>query len=221
MFGYMNTVIVVAGGLAVNIFLSSLGAYCLSRKNVFWNSLFSKLIVITMVFSGGIIPLFLTVKELGLYNTRLSLILPVAINTYNLIIMRTTFAEIPDNVIESAQIDGAGHFTVLLRLVMPLSKAVLAVMVLYYGVYHWNSWANAVMFIRDPDKFPLQVILWEILLQNQTTDMVSGTGEMDRFSVSETIKYATVIIATVPILAIYPFLQKYFQKGIMIGSVKG
>lgn len=221
MTGYMNTIIIVIGGVSVNILLSSLGAYCLSRKNVFWNGLLSKMIVLTMVFNGGIIPMFLTVKQLGLYDTRLSLILPVAINTYNLIIMRTSFAEIPDSISESAQIDGAGHVTILFKIVLPLSKAVLAVMVLFYGVAHWNSWANAVMFIRSQDKYPLQVILRDILLQNQTNDMISGAGETDRFSVSETIKYATIIIATVPVLALYPFLQRYFQKGVMIGSVKG
>ena len=221
MVGYINTIIVVVGGVSINIVLSSLGAYCLSRKHVFWNGLFTKMIIVTMVFSGGIIPLFLTIKDFGLYDTRLALVLPVAINTYNLIIMRTAFAQIPESLSESAKLDGAGHVTILFRIVLPLSKAVLAVMVLYYGVSHWNSWASAVMFIRDPSKMPLQAILREILLQNQTTDMMNGIGEADRFSVSETIKYATVIIATVPILALYPFLQKYFQKGVMIGSVKG
>ena len=221
MTGYMNTLIVVVGGVVINILLSSLGAYCLSRKNIFWNGLFTKIIIVTMVFSGGIIPMFLTIKDFGLYDTRLALVLPVAINTYNLIIMRTAFAQIPESLSESAKLDGAGHMTILFRIVLPLSKAVLAVMVLYYGVSHWNAWANAVMFIRSPGKMPLQAILREILLRNQTTDMVSGIGEADRFSVSETIKYATIIIATLPILVLYPFLQKYFQKGVMIGSVKG
>ena len=221
MTGYMNTIIIVVGGVSVNLFLSSLGAYCLSRKDVLWNNLFAKLIVVTMVFNGGLIPLFLVVKGIGLNNTLLALILPTAISTYNLIIMRTSFAAIPDSLSESAQIDGAGHWTILFRIVLPLSKAVLAVMVLFYGVAHWNSWLHAVMFINSPDKRPLQVILREILVQNQMTDFTQGVGEADRHAVSETIKYATVIIATLPILALYPFIQKYFQKGVMIGSVKG
>ncbi len=221
MTGYMNTIIVVVCGVTINIILSSLGAYCLSRKGVFWNGLFAKLIVITMFFSGGIVPLFLTIKDLGIYDTRLALILPVAINTYNMIIMRTSFSEIPDSLSESAQIDGAGHMTILFKLVLPLSKPVIAVMVLFYGVSHWNAWAQAVMFLQDPNKFPLQLILRDILLQNQVNDMVGSAGEVDRLSISETIKYATIIIATLPILCLYPFLQKFFQKGIMIGSVKG
>jgi len=174
-----------------------------------------------MVFTGGIIPLALTVRGLGLFNSRWALVLPVAVNTFNLIIMRTAMKEIPDSLVESAQIDGAGHVLILFRIMLPLSKAVLAVMVLYYGVGHWNAWAHAVMFIQSPDRMPLQVVLRNILLQNQFTDAMQGIAETDRLSVSETIRYATIIIATVPILMLYPFLQKFFAKGVMIGSVKG
>jgi putative aldouronate transport system permease protein len=179
------------------------------------------MIVVTMYFNGGLIPFYLTVKALHLDNSYLALIFPVAINTFNLIIMRTSFASIPDSLEESARIDGASHFNILFRIIIPLSKATIAVMILYYSVGHWNSWFNAMIFIRKRELFPLQLILREILIQNDTSNMSIGVDAMDRESVAESIKYAIIIVATLPILTIYPFLQKYFVKGVMIGAVKG
>lgn len=138
-----------------------------------------------------------------------------------MIIMRTSFAAIPDSLEESAKLDGAGHWTILIRIVMPLSKAVVAVMVLYYGVGIWNSWFWASTFLRTRELYPLQVILREILLQNDTNIMTAGVGVIDQEQAAETVKYATIIVATLPILCVYPFLQKYFVKGVMIGAVKG
>lgn len=219
--GYINTIIVVLLGVTVNIILSSVGAYFLSRKNVLWKNAVMIMIVVTMYFNGGLIPFYLTVKALHLDNSYLALIFPVAINTFNLIIMRTSFASIPDSLEESARIDGASHFNILLRIIIPLSKATIAVMILYYSVGHWNSWFNAMIFIRKRELFPLQLILREILIQNDTSNMSIGVDAMDKETVAESIKYAIIIVATLPILTIYPFLQKYFVKGVMIGAVKG
>jgi putative aldouronate transport system permease protein len=148
-----------------------------------------------------------------------ALIIPGAINTFNLIIMRTAFNAIPDSIEESAKIDGAGHFTILFKIVIPLAMPTIAVMILYYGVHHWNSWFNAMIFLQKRELFPLQLILREILIQNDTT-FQTGANTGDDMMIGETIKYAVIVVATLPILALYPFLQKYFVKGVMIGSVK-
>lgn len=219
MSGYINTTIILVVGVTINIFMTSIGAYFLSRKNVMWRNPVMFLIVFTMFFHGGLIPFFLTVKWLHLDNSLWALMLPGAINTFNLIIMRTAFAAIPDSIEESARMDGAGHFTILFKIIMPLSMPVIAVMILYYGVHHWNAWFHAMIFINKRELFPLQLILREILIANDTTFMTNvSTG--DDFMIGETIKYAVIVVATLPILAMYPFLQKYFVKGMMIGSLK-
>lgn len=219
--GYINTIIVVGFGTLLNIVLTSLGAYFLSRKNVMLKNFIMIMIVITMFFSGGLIPFYLTVKNLGMYNTLLALIIPTGISTYNLIIMRTSFMAVPDSLEEAALIDGAGHLRVLTQVVIPLSKSIIAVMVLYYGVARWNEWFNAMIFLSDRSKFPLQLVLREILIQNDTQAMTQGVSVTDGISVAESVKYSVIIVATVPILCIYPFLQKYFVKGVMVGALKG
>ncbi len=219
--GYRNTLFVVSVGLILNMLLTSMGAYFLSRKNVMLKKAVMFIVVFTMFFSGGMIPFYLTVKGLHIDNTLWSLILPVSINTFNLIVMRTAFLSLPDSLEESAKIDGAGHFTILFRIVLPLSMATVAVMILYYGVFHWNAWFNAMLFLRKRDLYPLQLVLREILVQNDTNAMSldSATGEEEY--VSDTVKYAVIVVATLPILTLYPFLQRYFVKGLMIGSIKG
>lgn len=219
--GYRNTLFYVTVGTAFNLVMTSMGAYVLARKGFFWRRTLSTLIIITMFFSGGLIPTYLLVRGLRLINTPWAVILPGLVSTWNLIIMRTNFSSIPDSLIESATIDGANEFTVLFRIVLPLSLPIIAVMVLYYGVAHWNAWFNAMIYLRSRDLYPLQLILREILLENDTNSMMFEVGHTDRESVSETIKYATIMVATLPILCVYPFLQKYFVKGIMIGAVKG
>lgn len=219
--GYLNTIVIVVGGVTVNILLTSIGAYFLSRKNVKLQAPIMVMIVVSMFFSGGTIPFYFTVKQLGIMDTPWALILPVAVNTFNLIIMRTSFASLPDSLEESASVEGAGHLTILFRIVLPVSKAVLAVMILYYTVQHWNAWFNAMLFMNTREKFPLQLILREVLIQEDTSSMVMGVSDNAKNYVSETIKYAVVVIATLPILCIYPFLQKYFAQGVMIGAVKG
>ena len=178
------------------------------------------IIMFTMFFSGGMIPFYLNLKDLQLRDSLWGLILPFMISTYNLVILKTSFESIPESLIEAAQIDGAGHITILTQIVLPLSKAILAVMVLYYGVSIWNSWFWASAIIRTRELYPLQVILREILMQNDVTSMTTGVGTMDQESVAMTIKYATIIVATVPILCVYPFLQKHFTKGTIAGAVK-
>lgn len=222
MTGYLNTIFYVSVGTALNLLLTSFGAYGLSRKNVLWRDLVMVLIVFTMFFSGGLIPLFLLVRNLGILNTRTAMILPTAISAWNLIVMRTVMAAtIPDSLEESAKIDGANDFVILFRIVLPLSTAVLAVMALFYGVGHWNQWFNAMLFLRSRALYPLQLVLREILITRDLTAMPVDQFTAGREQYQELIKYAVIIVATVPVMCIYPFLQKYFVRGIMIGALKG
>lgn len=219
---YINTIIIVVTGVVSNLIMTILAAYVLSRKNVCWVKPLNLLIIFTMFFSGGLIPTYLLVsKTLHLNNTYLAVILPGLINTYNLMIMRTSFAGIPDSLIEAATLDGASQFRTIWRIVVPLSKAVVSVMILYYAVGHWNAWFRASIYLTKRDMFPLQLILREILISNDTSSMSVGVELSDQASVGETIKYAVIVIATAPILCIYPFVQKYFVQGVMIGAVKG
>ncbi|MCR4692948.1 MAG: carbohydrate ABC transporter permease, partial [Firmicutes bacterium] len=219
--GYKNTLLILIVGLTGNILLTSLLAYGLSRKDLYWGNIIFKLIVFTMYFSGGLIPFYLTVSKMyHLDNSYLAIILPALINTYNMIIMRTAFMSIPESLTEAATIDGASHWRILFNIVFPLSMPTIAVITLYYSVEHWNSWFNASIFLHDRNKFPLQLVLREILIINDTTTMVSGTSSnsSDAMSIGETVKYAVIVTATFPILCMYPFIQKYFVNGIMIGA---
>jgi putative aldouronate transport system permease protein len=217
--GYLNTIFIVVVGVCLNLLMTSLGAYFLSRKNVMWKKPIMIGIIFTMFFGGGLIPFYLTVKGLHLDNKLWALIIPNVISTFNLIIMRTAFEAIPDSLEESAKLDGASHLTIMWKIIMPLAAPTMAVMVLYYGVGHWNSWFNAMVFLRKRELFPLQLILREILIQNSNSD-TAGLA-LDQEKASETIKYAVIMVATLPILFVYPFLQKYFVKGVMVGAVKG
>lgn len=219
---YGNTIFIVVSGVCLNLFMTILAAYVLSRKNVCWVKPMNILVIFTMFFSGGLIPTYLLVaKTLHLNNTYLALLLPTAINTYNLMIMRSSFAGLPDSLTESAMLDGASQFRIIWQIVVPLSKATVSVMVLYYAVSHWNSWFQASIYLTDREKFPLQLILREILISNDTSSMSQDISAADQTSVGETIKYAVIVIATAPILCVYPFVQKHFVKGVMIGAVKG
>ena len=219
--GYKNTLYVLVFGVVLNIIMTSLGAYFLCLKNIRFGVVIMFFIVLTRYFSGGMIPSFINVKDLGLIDSLWALILPVAINTYNLIIMRTSFKAVPDSLIESAQLDGARHFTILTRIMVPLCKATIAVLVLYYGVTHWNSWFSASIYLRTNSKWPLQLVMRDILLSTQQSGAVGG-AELDELAeLAELIKYALIVVGTVPILILYPFLQKYFVQGVMIGAIKG
>lgn len=216
---YLNTFIAVGGSLVVNMLLTVFAAYALSRKNVKVSAMFMKFVIVTMYFSGGLVPLFLAVKSYGLLNNYLALILPTAVNTFNLIIMRTSFMGIPDSMEESAKIDGANDFQVLFRIMIPLAMSSIAVIILYYTVQHWNAWFNAMIFLNERTMYPLQLVLREILIQNDTQSMTMEAS-VDGESFAEAVKYAVIVVATLPILCLYPFLQKYFVKGVLVGAVK-
>ena len=218
--GYMNTLFILVTGVTLDLTMTSLAAYVLSRKRLLLRKPMMMFITFTMFFSGGMIPFYLNLKDLHLTDSHWGLIIPFLINTYNMIILRTSFESIPDSLIEAAEIDGASQLTILIRIILPLSKAIMAVMVLYYGVGIWNAWFWASSIIRTREMYPLQVILREILMQNDVNSMTAGTGVADQEAVGMTIKYATIIIATAPILCVYPFLQKHFTKGTMVGAVK-
>lgn len=218
--GYLNTIIIVATTLVINIVLTSFAAYFMTRKQAYGRGFVTFFMMVTMYFSGGVVPLYFTIMDLGLYNSWWSIILVAGMSTYNTIILRTAFASVPDALVESAQIDGAGHFTTLFKIVLPLSKATLAVVVLYYLVSHWNSWFHASIFLRDKVKRPLQLILREILIESSAGEEAGVQADQAQ-AVSETVKYAIIVVASFPVMCIYPFLQKYFAKGAMIGAVKG
>lgn len=219
--GYLNTIFLITVGTLCNVSVTALAAYVLSRQRYMLKRFFNLIVVITMLFNGGLIPTYLVIKSYGLIDSRWALILPGLVTTYNLMIMRTSFEGIPFSLEESAKIDGASDFTVLIRIILPLSKAIIAVMVLFYGVGHWNSWFNAAIYLDDRAKYPLQLILREILISNDVSAMGNELGANDQEMISENIKYATIAVATLPIMCVYPFIQKYFVTGVMIGSVKG
>jgi putative aldouronate transport system permease protein len=222
--GFFNTLFYVVVGTAFSMLLTVLGAYGLSRKQVLFAKPILIYITITMFFGGGLIPFYLTVRNLGLNNTRWAIIIPSAISTWNLIVMRTSFMGLPRSLEESARIDGANDFIILFRIIIPLSKAVMAVMILFYSVGMWNSWFHASIFLSDRKYYPIQLILREILITNDKSDMLqvmSGITAQSEDMYRQLLQYSTIVIATVPILFVYPFLQKYFVKGIMVGSLKG
>lgn len=221
--GYITTLINLIAGTMLNIFLTLLAAYAISRKNFLLKKPIVIMIVFTMFFNSGIIPRFLVVKSLGLYDSRLSMILPTAINVFNLVIMRTAIEALPDSLEEAAILEGANDFDILFKIVTPLIKSTIAVLVLYYGVAHWNQWYQALMYIQSREKYPLQLVLREILIGNSTESMSAGGVDSSGESavIGEVIKYATIVVSTVPILTIYPLLQKHFVKGVMVGAVKG
>lgn len=219
--GYKNTLMIMVIGVTINIVLTCIAAYFLTRKNVLFQKPIMILIVATMFISGGMVPFYLVVQKLGITDTIWALIFPVAINTYNLIIMKTGFAAIPDSLEEAARIDGANDEWILIFVMVPLAMPTIAVLILYYAVFHWNAWFNAMIFLQDRNLYPLQLVLREILFQNQLDQQLGAEAMQNAESVAESIKYATIMVSVIPALCIYPFLQKYFVKGVMVGAVKG
>ena len=221
--GFKNTLFILVVGLVVNMVLTILGAYFLSVEGPMLKTPITFMIIFTMYFSGGMIPGYLNVQSLGLLNTRWSLILVGAISTTNLIIMKSAFQSIPSSLTEAARLDGASYLQILLKIMIPLSKATLAVLVLYYGVSHWNSWFSASIYIRDTELYPLQLVMRNILaLQDQSmSGIMSDVSGDEAAMVAELIKYALIVVGTAPILVLYPFLQKHFVKGVMVGAIKG
>ena len=221
--GYMNSIIYTAAGTTLNVIVTLCAAYALSRKYLPYRNGIMIFFMITMFFGGGLIPGYLLNKSLGLLNNRLVMIIPGMISVWNMTIARTFIqSNIPDELFEAAQIDGCSYFKMFGSIVVPLSKAIIAVLVLYYGIGHWNSYFGAMIYLSDQNKFPLQVILREMLIQAQASEeMMDNTKAQEVLSKTELIKYATIVVSSVPTLVIYPFLQKYFVQGVMIGALKG
>lgn len=222
--GFANSFFYMIVGTFVNIIMTVLCAYPLSRKEFTSRNKVAMIFVFTMYFSGGLIPSYMLVNKLGLVNTRLALIIPSAMSTYNMIICRTYFVNsIPDELYEAGQLDGCTPFKYLLKVVIPLSKPILAVLVLYYGVAKWNSYFDAMIYLKDQSLVPLQIVLRDILILNQVDfTMISDASAIAaQRGLTDLLKYATIVVASLPVLCIYPFVQKYFVKGVMIGAVKG
>ncbi|WP_238651953.1 carbohydrate ABC transporter permease [Paenibacillus piscarius] len=218
---YKNTIIYTVLGTLISLVVTSTGAYALSRRDMALRKTFTMLIVVTMFFSGGMIPTFLVVRSLDMVDTVWGMVLPGAVSTWNLILMRTFFSGIPKELEESGRIDGLNDIGIFLRIIVPLSKASFATIALFYAVGMWNNFIYPLLYLRTPDLFPLQVLLRNLVLAGSASSGdVTGIGG-DNQVVEESLKYATIMVSTLPILTVYPFVQKYFVKGAMIGAVKG
>ena len=214
--GFKNTLFVLVVGVSINIFMTVLGAYFLTIKGPMLKDIVAFMIIFTMYFSGGLVPSYLNVKDLGMLDSLWALIIPGAINTTNLIIMKSAFQSVPDSLIEAARLDGATYFQSLFKIMIPLNKATIAVLVLYYGVAHWNSWFNASIYLSNSELFPIQLVMRNLMT---VSDVTMGADDMLEYA--DLIKYALIVVTSTPILCLYPFLQKYFTKGVMVGAVKG
>lgn len=222
--GYRNTLMYTVVGTAFNITVTMICAYPLSRRDMQWKKFYMIIFVITMYFSGGLIPTYMVINNLGLINNFWVMVLPGLMGVYNMIVARTfIMSTIPLEVLESAQIDGCSDVHYFFRIVLPLSKAIIAVMGLFYGVSHWNAYFNAMIYLSKPAMYPLQLILRQILVLNQVSmnDMMDPELIAANIGMADLLKFSLIVVATLPILAIYPFAQKYFIKGIMVGSLKG
>jgi putative aldouronate transport system permease protein len=225
--GFLNTVLYMVVGTVFQYVILVLTAFPLSKKNAMLTKPLLFYLMFTMYFSGGLIPYYLLVNQLGLMNNWLALILPQGVNVWNIIIMRTQFVGIPDSLSEAAYIDGANDFSILMRVYIPLSGAVSAVLILFTAVAYWNMWFEPMIFLVDRSKYPLQSVLREILIDNNTQMMAGGSRTGIRYNTlrdarfQTLVKYAIIVVGTVPILCIYPFAQKYFIKGVLVGSLKG
>ncbi len=217
--GYKNTIIYTVVGTIINVSLSAMCAYPLSRREFYGRRTLTVLITVTMFVSGGLIPLYLVVNNLHLMNTMWAVILPSAISTYNMIIMRTSFEAIPDALVESAYLDGANDLVIFRYIIIPLSKAITATMVLFYSVSHWNSYFPAMLYLNSKAKYPVQVIMRDIIIGSDMSE-AGDTSALSMVSMTN-YRYAVIIISLIPILMVYPFIQKYFTKGVMVGAVKG
>lgn len=217
---YYNTIWYVAFGTLLNVIMTVIAAYPLSRKTFFLRNPLIFIFSFTMFFSGGLIPLVLLVKDIGIYNSRLAMILPVAVSAWYIIIARQFFYSIPESMHESAVIDGAGELRILLRIYLPLSMPIIAVLILFYSVGHWNAYFNALLFLPNQKLQPLQVYLVKILISNSQEGIRHVSGDLIRTAYGIQLKYSIIIITILPILTVYPFLQKYFVKGVMIGALK-
>ena len=220
---YGNTILDVVSATAIGLLVTVLGAYPLSKKEVLFSNTLMLFVSFTMLFNGGMIAFYMVVRNIGMLDTRWSVILPTCVSAFNLILVRTAMSTVPKDLEESAMLDGAGPVRIMFQIYMPLIKATIATVVLYYAVAHWNSWFNASIFLTDRSKFPLQLILREILIANDTASTATQSGQVagNADLYKQLVKYCTIMAATVPVLCFYPFIMKYFEKGVMIGAIKG
>lgn len=224
MIGYRNSLIYVITGTFVSVMLTMFLAYPLSRKEFYGRKTVTTLMIITMLFSGGMIPLFLVVKQLGMYNTIWAMILPNAITVWNVVIARTFLQEnITEDLYDAAQIDGCSDIKFLFKIVFPLSGAIIAVLALFYAVSQWNKYMDALLYLQDKNLYPLQIVLRNVLIINSSNpSMMTDVAAAAKYQgLSQTVRYAVIVVASLPLLVAYPFVQKFFVKGVMIGSVKG
>lgn len=217
---YGNTILYTAAGTLFNIVATTLAAYPLSRTRFCARRFLNFFITFTMYFSGGMIPTYLLVTNLGLYNSRWVMIIPSLLSTYNVMVCRSAFSGIPEEVIESAEIDGSNDFQTFFRIAVRLITPTLAVLTLYYAVAHWNDFFTALLYISDESLMPMQVLLRRVLIQS-SSELIGNMVTDDKAAASIQIRYVTIVVATLPILVIYPLLQRYFVKGVMLGAVKG
>ena len=221
--GYANTIFYVLTATLLGLLITVMGAYPLSKRELLFSNTLMLIISFTMLFNGGMIAFYIVVKNLGMLDTRWAIILPTCVSAFNLILVRTAMSTVPKALEESVMLDGAGPVRILFQIYLPLIKATLATVILYYAVAHWNSWFNASIFLRERSLFPLQLILQEILIANDTASTTTQSGELagNADLYKQLVKYCTIMVATVPVLCFYPFIMKYFEKGVMIGSIKG
>lgn len=218
--GYANTLLYTVLGTVINVVLTAMLAYALAHRDLMFKKPITLFITFTMFFNGGMIPTYLVIRNMNLLDTRFAVLLPGMVSVFNFMVMRTQFESIPEALEESAKLDGANYWTIFTRIILPISGATLAVMVMFYGVTHWNSWFNEMLYMpNDRTKWPLALITREIIVASSAAAVSEG-GVMTQEK-ADAIKYATIMVSTLPILCLYPFLQKYFVKGVMVGSVKG
>ena len=221
--GYYNSLIYAVGGTIISVTLTIAIAYPLSRKTFFGRNVIMSLLLFTMLFSGGLIPTYLVVQDLGMLNTRWAMVIPSAIGVWQVIIARTFFrSTIPDDLYEAAVLDGASDLRFLWSVVLPLSKPVIAVIALMYAIFQWNTYFDALIYLKDPGLYPLQIVLRNILILNSTTGSASDVAQqLERQQLANVLKYALIVISSLPVLLIYPFIARHFTKGVMVGAVKG
>lgn len=225
--GFRNSLFYMVAGTVINVTLTILAAYPLSRKDLYGRNYFMFLFVFTTMFSGGLIPFYILVRNLGMLDTVWAMLLPGAIGVWNVVITRTYFqTSIPEEMLEAAQLDGSSDYTFVLKIVLPLSMPIIAVITLFYAVGHWNTYFNAFIFLKSQNLYPLQIVLREILIQNNINmEMLSNVVDVEnaakREGLSNLLKYSLIVVATAPLMVVYPFVQRHFVKGVMIGSLKG
>ncbi|NOU70261.1 ABC transporter permease subunit [Paenibacillus sp. LMG 31458] len=220
--GYANSLFYTAAGTIISVMLTIMIAYPLSRKTLFGRNMLMMLITFTLLFSGGLIPTYLVVKQMGLIDTRWALLIPNAIWVWQVIIARTFFqSSIPDELIDSSEIDGCSDLRFMWSVVVPLSKPIIAVLFLMYAVGQWNSYFDALIYLKTANLFPLQLILRSIIILNNSSNATDALKQVERQQLAELLKYSLIVVATLPVLVIYPFVQRYFVQGMLVGSVKG